>query len=158
MRYLKFLRTRNSSSPKCSCFFFVLLRRRLEFEYNAGCSVMSVQLFAAFQSEPLSPVIHTALSRKKVCENIWKCWDEPNLKVLSAPVDAEGVSSLSSETALSSIFWKVWVLQLQSAVLKAVVSVAWLTLYYTFFIITNPFCLFLRIKAGFTCPKHVLLF
>lgn len=66
---------------------------------------------------------------------MWKYWEEPSLGILSAPVHVEGVSTLSSETALISRCCKAWVLQVQSTVLKAVVSVAWLTLWCACFLL-----------------------
>lgn len=66
---------------------------------------------------------------------MWKYWEEPSLGILPAPVHVEGVSTLSSETALISRCCKAWVLQVQSTVLKAVVSVAWLTLWCACFLL-----------------------
>lgn len=94
------------------------------FEYNTGFSVMSVQLFAAFQSKLLFLGNSHSTKQKMFYENIWKCWKEPSLKVLHAPVDAEGVSSLFSETALHNIFSIDWGSAKEPAVLKAALSLA----------------------------------
>lgn len=60
MHCLKSLRIRNALSPKRGGLglFYFSVGQKLDFECNARYDVMSVQLFTAFQSEPLSPVTH----------------------------------------------------------------------------------------------------